>query len=77
MVLTLATATVSFTVYGPLLMTRLFDVEPAHGGLHDRDGVDRLDARRPRLRARHARAGAGAHPQSARCSSPRGSWRSR
>jgi len=32
MVLALATATVSFTVYGPLLMTRLFDVSPLVAG---------------------------------------------
>jgi len=32
MVLTLATATVSFTVYGPLLMTRLFHVGPLTAG---------------------------------------------
>lgn len=32
MVLTLATATVSFTVYGPLLMSRLFDVSPLTAG---------------------------------------------
>jgi MFS family permease len=32
MVLTLATATVSFTVYGPLLMTRLFHVSPLTAG---------------------------------------------
>jgi MFS family permease len=33
MVLALATATVSFTVYGPLLMTRLFHVSPLTAGL--------------------------------------------
>ena len=33
MVLALATATVSFTVYGPLLMTRLFGVSPLTAGL--------------------------------------------
>jgi MFS family permease len=33
MVLALATATVSFTVYGPLLMTRLFAVSPLVAGL--------------------------------------------
>ena len=32
MVLTLATATVSFTVYGPLLMSRLFDTSPLTAG---------------------------------------------
>ena len=32
MVLALATATVSFTVYGPLLMTRLFGVGPLTAG---------------------------------------------
>ena len=66
MILALSIATVSFTVYGPLLMEMLFGVTPLVAGFMIAVEFGVLDARRDRLRRRRAAPRADADLSAAR-----------